>query len=218
MNSRHTSYERRLRKNGFSRVAGVDEAGRGPLAGPVVAAAVIMPEHSMLTGVDDSKLLSVEERESLFDQINSTALAIGIGIIDHETIDRVNILQASFLAMETAIARLQPGPDHLLIDGNRFQLSDTSLVKSIPYTLVVDGDALSYSIASASIVAKVTRDRIMVAYESQFPGYGFARHKGYSTPEHRDAIFRLGYCEIHRRSFTVKDQLELPFAEPAARI
>jgi len=218
MNSKHTGYERRLRKDGFLRVAGVDEAGRGPLAGPVVAAAVIMMDNSLLAGVDDSKLLTAEERDDLFEQIRATAIGVGIGIVNHETIDRVNILQASFLAMETAIAQIQPGPDHLLIDGNRFQFPEASLVKSIPYTLVVDGDARSYSIAAASIIAKVTRDRIMVDFEEQFPGYGFAKHKGYSTPEHRDAIFRLGFCEIHRRSFTVQSQLELPFAEPALRL
>ncbi len=218
MNSKHTGYERRLRKDGFLRVAGVDEAGRGPLAGPVVAAAVIMMDNSLLAGVDDSKLLTAEERDDLFEQIRATAIGVGIGIVNHETIDRVNILQASFLAMETAIAQIQPGPDHLLIDGNRFQYPEASLVKSIPYTLVVDGDARSYSIAAASIIAKVTRDRIMVDFEEQFPGYGFAKHKGYSTPEHRDAIFRLGFCEIHRRSFTVQSQLELPFAEPALRL
>jgi ribonuclease HII len=215
MNSRHTRLERGLRKQGFSLVAGVDEAGRGPLAGPVVAAAVIMPEGLVLSGVDDSKLLSSEEREDLFEKVRESAIGFGIGIVNHDTIDRVNILQASFLAMETAIACIQPLPDHLLIDGNRFCLQETSQVHSIPYTLVVDGDARCYSIAAASILAKVTRDRIMVSYEEQYPGYGFARHKGYSTPEHREAIFRLGYCEIHRRSFTVREQLELTFPEPA---
>ena len=217
MNSRHTRFEKRLRKEGCLRVAGVDEAGRGPLAGPVVAAAVIMPELPFQRGIHDSKLLSADDREELFGQIVSTAVGFGIGIVDHNTIDRVNILQASFLAMETAIGKIQPGPDHLLIDGNRFQLPEQSLVQSIPFTLVVDGDALSYSVAAASILAKVTRDRIMVSYDEQFPGYGFAKHKGYATFDHREAIFRLGYCDIHRRSFTIRDQLELPFAEPAVR-
>jgi ribonuclease HII len=215
MNSRHTRYEKRLRKEGCTRIAGVDEAGRGPLAGPVVAAAVIMPEQPFLRGIHDSKLLTAAEREELYPQILSLALGFGIGVVDHDTIDRVNILQASFLAMQTAIAQIQPGPDHLLIDGNRFHATGDSHVHSIPYTLVVDGDALSYSVAAASILAKVTRDRIMVSYDERFPGYGFAKHKGYATPEHREAIFRLGYCDIHRRSFTIRDQLELPFADPA---
>jgi ribonuclease HII len=192
-------------------VAGLDEAGRGPLAGPVVAAAVIMPKGVMIREVDDSKVLSEEEREDLFERIHQAALGVGVGIVDHLTIDRINILQASFLAMELALRELNPAPDHLLIDGNRFQFPARSELVAIPYTLLVDGDARSFSIACASVIAKVTRDRIMTEYDALFPLYAFAKNKGYSTPEHREAIFRFGWCDIHRRSFTVKQQLELPF-------
>jgi ribonuclease HII len=174
-----------------------------------------MPENPFLKGIHDSKLLTPDERDDLYGQIVSTAVGYGIGVVGHDTIDRINILQASFLAMGTAIEQIQPGPDHLIIDGN--QPPDQAQVQCIPYTLVVDGDARSYSVAAASILAKVTRDRIMVSYDQKFPGYGFAKHKGYATFEHREAIFRLGYCEIHRRSFTIRDQLELPFVEPAVR-
>ena len=214
MSSEKTAFESDLRSRGLIRVAGLDEAGRGPLAGPVVAAAVIMPEHPLIEEIDDSKVLTPAVREQLFDEIRRTALGYGIGIVDHETIDRINILRASFLAMDRALASLCQTPDHLLIDGNRFQLPDDSAFLSIPYTLVIDGDSRSYSIGAASVLAKVTRDRIMESFEETYPGYGFARHKGYSTAAHRDAIFRLGYSAIHRRSFTVKEQLELQFAEP----
>jgi len=213
MNSRHLRHERRLWAEGISHVAGVDEAGRGPLAGPVVAAAVIMPPGSLIREVDDSKLLSPAEREDLYDRVRTAAVAVGVGVVDHETIDRINILNASFVAMHEAIAQLIPQPGHLLIDGNRYRESLSTGSPSIPFTLIVDGDALSFSIAAASIIAKVTRDRIMTTYDHQFPGYGFAQHKGYATSEHREAIFRLGYCEIHRRSFSIKQQLELPFGE-----
>jgi len=212
-----TRFERRLLREGFGRVAGVDEAGRGPLAGPVVAAAVIMPPDPILEDVADSKVLSPQLRTALFEAITRTAVSYGIGVVDHTTIDRINILRASFLAMERAISHLEPAPDHLLIDGNRFVVTDDSPYKELPYTLVVDGDALSYTIGAASILAKVTRDRIMESYDVAYPGYGFARHKGYSTPEHREAIFQLGFCEIHRRSFSVKEQLELPFQSSLER-
>jgi len=212
MNFKHLRYEKRLWEKGAQYVAGVDEAGRGPLAGPVVAAAVIMPHHHMIEEVNDSKVLSPEQRDELYKQIEKVAISFGIGVVDHVDIDRLNILNASFKAMHEAIARLSPQPHHVLIDGNRFDGGGPGL-PWIPYTLIVDGDARSFSIAAASIMAKVTRDRIMVEYDNRFPGYGFARHKGYCTAEHREAIFRLGYCDIHRRSFSMKQQLELQFQE-----
>ncbi len=200
-------YEREYWESGVLNIAGVDEAGRGPLAGPVVAAAVIFKPDHFIEGVNDSKVLSPEEREELYARIVAEATTVGVGVIHHDVIDQVNILQATFKAMHDAIRQLSVTPSMLLIDGNRF------LDNGIPYETIIDGDALSFSIAAASIVAKVTRDRMMVDYETQFPGYGFAKHKGYATPEHRDAIKRLGLCDIHRRSFTVRPQLELEFAE-----
>jgi len=196
-------YERKLWVEGKIHIAGVDEAGRGPLAGPVVAAAVIFQLEFFIPGVNDSKVIPQDTRECLYAQIMSNALAVGVGIIDHNTIDEINILNATFRAMHDAIANLSLTPDHLLIDGNRFNGG------TIPFTTIVDGDALCFSIAAASIVAKVTRDRIMADYDAKYPGYGFAKHKGYGTKEHREAIFRLGYCEIHRRSFEMNTQLEL---------
>ena len=172
-----------------------------------MAAAVIFKPDHFIEGVNDSKVLSPEEREELYARIVAEATTFGVGIIHHDVIDHVNILQATFKAMHGAIRQLSVTPSLLLIDGNRF------LDDGIPYKTIIDGDALSFSIAAASIVAKVTRDRMMIDYETQFPGYGFAKHKGYATPEHRDAIKRLGLCDIHRRSFTVRPQLELEFTE-----
>lgn len=206
------SYERDLWTRGVHAVAGIDEAGRGPLAGPVVAAAVVFPEGCFIPEVDDSKLLSAIEREELYGRICSEATAFGIGIIDHIIIDEINILNATFRAMHQAIQQLPSVPGHLLIDGNRFVTDGLpSGTVGIPYTTIIDGDATCFSIAAASILAKVTRDRIMLEYDSHFPGYGFAQHKGYGTKEHREAILTLGYCPIHRRSFTFKTQLELDF-------
>lgn len=197
--------EREYWRSGTLLVAGVDEAGRGPLAGPVVAAAVVFrPEH-FIEGVRDSKLLEVEEREELYRRIVAEAIAYGVGIVQHDVIDRINILQATFRAMHEAIGRLSVVPSVVLVDGNRF------FDIGIPYRTIVDGDALCFSIAAASIVAKVTRDRLMMEYDAQFPGYGFGQHKGYATPQHREAIQRLGLCEIHRRSFAALSQLELEF-------
>ena len=190
--------ERSLRAGPVRLIAGVDEAGRGPLAGPVVAAAVVFPSDLYLPGVDDSKKLTAARRDELFGVIMQSALSVGVGIISHETIDEINILNATFRAMHEAIAGLAVPPDHLLIDGNMFPGGN------VPFTTVVGGDGLCFSIAAASIIAKVTRDRIMCAYDQDFPGYGFASHKGYATQEHRDAIARLGYCTIHRRSFHLK--------------
>lgn len=190
-------YERELWTKGKRLVAGVDEAGRGPLAGPVVAAAVVFEPEFIIPEVDDSKVLPEAIREALYSQIMDHAISVGIGVVDHTTIDEINILNATFRAMHLAIEQLVVTPDHLLIDGNRFDGG------TIPFTTIIDGDALSFSIAAASIVAKVTRDKLMIEFEAQFPGYGFAKHKGYATREHCDAIRRLGYSAIHRRSFTL---------------
>ncbi len=187
--------ERRIWHGGIMHVAGVDEAGRGPLAGPVVAAAVILPHELYITGVKDSKRLSPEQRDCLYDGIVSRAVAIGTGVVDHEQIDRVNILQATFQAMRLALQALTVHPGHVLVDGNRFVEYD------IPWTAIIDGDAICHTISAASIIAKVTRDRIMLEYDNLYPGYGFARNKGYGTLEHRTAIQRLGTCPIHRRTF-----------------
>jgi ribonuclease HII len=191
-------HERMLWDRGVSLVAGVDEAGRGPLAGPVVAAAVIVGRDFFLPEVDDSKKLSAAQRERLYDAILKGSLGVGVGCVDHEVIDRVNILNATFEAMHLAVKSLPVTPEFLLIDGNRFRGGE------IPFRTIVDGDELCFSIAAASIIAKVTRDRLMLEYDREFPEYGFARHKGYGTREHREAIARLGVSPIHRRSFRVK--------------
>ncbi len=191
-------YESALWEYGAMRVAGVDEAGRGPLAGPVIAAAVVFPYKTSPTdikGVNDSKKISPEKREILYNRIIDIAEAVGIGIIDAQTIDDINILQATFRAMNAAVAQLGFVPEHLLIDGNRFAGSH------IPHTMIVHGDELCFSIAAASIIAKVTRDRIMCAYHAQYPSYGFARHKGYGTREHYEALHTYGMAPIHRQTF-----------------
>jgi len=188
-------YEGQAWRAGHARVAGIDEAGRGPLAGPVVAAAVVVTPEHRIRGVRDSKLLPPERREALFDEIFRCALAVGVSIVDHETIDRVNILQATRLAMLDALARLPVPPD--------FVITDFVVLPSVPCPQknLVDGDARCASVAAASIVAKVTRDRLMLEHDKQFPEYGFARHKGYATPDHLAALDRFGPCPIHRRSF-----------------
>ena len=188
-------------------VAGVDEAGRGPLAGPVVAAAVMFPPGTWIEGVDDSKKISSKRREEMFEIICQQALGVGTGIISHTIIDQVNILQATVQAMTVAVSKLSPPPQHLLIDGRAFGPT------SIPATPIIDGDAKCFSIAAASIIAKVTRDRLMCEWDKQFPQYGFARHKGYGTKEHFQAIRKFGPCEIHRRSFQLYHR---PVPEPAA--
>ena len=193
--------ERRLRGRGARLIAGVDEAGRGPLAGPVVAAAVVLPEKVSLPGLDDSKKLTPEGRDRFFDEIQRQAIAVGVGEVDNEEIDRINILQASLKAMRGAISALNVRPDRVLVDGNQRPGS------GLPEVAIVDGDASSLSIAAASVIAKVTRDRKMIEYDREFPGYGFARHKGYGTREHIDALNRLGPCPIHRRSFQIVGDL-----------
>jgi ribonuclease HII len=183
------------RMQGFLQVAGVDEAGRGPLAGPVMAAAVILPEGLLIHGVDDSKKLSPQKREQLFDVIMSRALSVGIGIVAPDVIDRINILQSTRLAMLNAVLQLAPQPDYILIDGI------TAINSSIPQKTIKKGDSLSLSIAAASIIAKVTRDRLMVAMDAEYPDYGFAGHKGYGSSSHLDAIRLLGPTAIHRLTF-----------------
>lgn len=189
-------YERDAWRNGIARVAGLDEAGRGPLAGPVVAAAVIIAPERRIRGLADSKLLSPERREELFEVIRIRALAVGVGVVDHETIDRVNILEATRLAMREALREL-PVPPELVI-------TDFVALPALPWPQrnLVDGDARCATVAAASIVAKVTRDRIMVELDERFPEYGFARHKGYGTPDHLAALDRHGPCPVHRRTFS----------------
>jgi ribonuclease HII len=188
-------YEAQAWRAGVARVAGLDEAGRGPLAGPVVAAAVILTPDRRVKKLCDSKLLSAERREVLFEQITARAVAVGVGIVDHQTIDRVNILQATRLAMLEALRGLSVEPDLIITD----------FVKlpglTCPQRNLVDGDQRCASVAAASIVAKVTRDRLMVEADKQFPEYGFARHKGYATADHLAALDRLGPCFLHRRTF-----------------
>lgn len=193
--------ESMYRSKGIVRIAGVDEAGRGPLAGPVVAAAVMFPSGAVIDGVDDSKKLSAARRERLASEIRGVATAVGIGVVSHEEIDRINILRATNLAMEQAIQALGHEPELVLVDGNSFRHETFRFVN------IVDGDALCFSIAAASIIAKVERDQLMMGYDRQYPEYGFARHKGYGTEEHRQAIARYGMSPIHRRSFRV--QLDL---------
>jgi ribonuclease HII len=188
-------FEERARQRGYCRIAGIDEAGRGPLAGPVVAAAVILPAGLDIPGVNDSKKLSSFRRDQLFDVIMERALAVGIGFGDHLLIDRINILQATLEAMKGAVRQLSPPPDFLLIDG----ISKVPL--PIHQQTIKKGDSASLSIAAASIIAKVTRDRLMADYDSRFPGYGFAAHKGYGCESHMAAIARIGPCEIHRKTF-----------------
>jgi ribonuclease HII len=198
------SFERKAHGCGYRLVAGIDEAGRGPLAGPVVAAAVILPPgyeqgDALLQGVpiNDSKKLSPRQRGRLYETITRDAVSVGIGVVEAPEIDVVNILQATLAAMKEAVLALLPPPDYLLIDGlNRIDL-DT------PQETIVSGDSRSLSVAAASIVAKVSRDRLMEMYHRQFPQYNFLRNKGYGTREHREAILKYGRSKIHRRSFRV---------------
>ncbi len=187
-------FERRAYHEGFCRVAGIDEAGRGPLAGPVVAAAVILPGESGIPRLTDSKKLTPALREELFPLIQEKALAWGIGISDADLIDRINILEATRRAMEAAVAALQPSPDYLLIDA-------LSIDDPRPQKGIIKGDLLSHSIAAASVIAKVTRDRLMAEFHQRYPEYNFQRHKGYGTREHRRILQERGPCPIHRRTF-----------------
>ena len=186
-------YETKARDKGYRFVVGVDEAGRGPLAGPVVAAAVVLPLNAVLEGLDDSKKLSPAKREELFPKIQ--AMAHGVAVVNPEVIDEINILQAARLVMKQAVEQLSSDPDLLLIDGNQ------KIDSQIEQWAIVKGDAKSFSIAAASVLAKVTRDRIMEDYHRLYPQYEFARHKGYGTQLHRDLIAEHGPCPIHRRTF-----------------
>jgi ribonuclease HII len=189
-------YEAQAWRAGLARVAGIDEAGRGPLAGPVVAAAVVIAPDRRIKGLCDSKLLPPEKREALFAVIHERAVAIGVGIVDHLTIDRVNILQATILAMREALAGLAIVPELVITDFVALP------ALPCPQRNLVDGDTRCATVAAASIVAKVTRDRLMLEADKQFPEYGFARHKGYGTPDHLAALDRHGACPIHRRTFS----------------
>jgi ribonuclease HII len=188
-------FEKEATQKGYKAIAGIDEAGRGPLAGPVVSAAVILPTAFHDPEITDSKKLSPQKRERLFAKIYARAVSVGIGIVDPVVIDRINILQASLLAMAMAVKNLAPQPDHLLIDGTFPIPSDVSQ-QPIP-----KGDALSISIAAASIIAKVSRDRLMQKYHHYYPQFDFPQHKGYPTRAHKEAIRKFGCCPIHRRSF-----------------
>ena len=189
------AYETAAKAKGYQTVAGVDEAGRGPLAGPVVAAAVLLAPDSKFNGLDDSKKLSPKIREKFFLIIKEQSLSYGIGIVDVEKIEKINILQASLLAMKHAVENLSLKPDLLLIDGNK------AIDTDIKQWTIVKGDSLSQSIAAASVLAKVTRDKLMEQYHEQFPRYAFNKHKGYGTSLHRDLIKKYGLCPIHRRTF-----------------
>jgi ribonuclease HII len=188
-------HERKLWRDGLLAVAGVDEAGVGPMAGPVVAAAVIFEPETFIKGVNDSKQLKPEEREEYYAKIQQHSAAIGVGVAGHGEIDELNIFWATMLASRRAIWSLLRTPDHVLVDGRLIR------ELKLPQTRIVGGDRKSFCIAAASIVAKVTRDRMMIRYDAQFPGYGFAQHKGYCTPEHFAVLERMGPSPLHRRSF-----------------
>ncbi len=193
-NVRRWKFERQAAEQGFARIAGVDEAGRGPLAGPISAGAVVLAYP--IKGLNDSKLLTEDERERLYAKITNGDHAVGCALVSHEEIDGRGIQQANYGAMILAVEQLVPAPDYLLVDGFRIPGC------AFPHLRIVKGDQLSQSIAAASIIAKVTRDRLMLEYEALYPGYGFAKHKGYATAEHFAAIETLGPCPIHRRSFS----------------
>ena len=188
--------EEELYSSGANLICGIDEAGRGPLAGPVVVGAVIMPRDSMIEGVNDSKKVSEKKREKLFDIITEEAIAYGVGIIDQKEIDRINILNATKEGLTMAVKELNPKPDLIIVDA--LSKIDT---EGIPYKSIIKGDAKCYSIACASIIAKVTRDRIMRQWDEVYPQYGFIAHKGYGTAAHIAAIKEYGLCPLHRLSF-----------------
>ena len=196
--------ERGLWRTGVTKIAGVDEVGVGPLAGPVLAAAVVLPEDVRLRGVDDSKKLSAALREELAEKIHAAALGVGIGIVEPEEIDRLNIYRAALEAMRRAVLALPVMPEHVVVDARRIpQLA-------VPQTALINGDARSYSVAAASIVAKVARDRIMCELDRLYPQYGFRNHMGYATAQHLAAIDRHGPSPVHRRSFAPVRDLRLP--------
>ena len=188
-------YERSLAARGLRVIGGIDEAGRGPLAGPVVAACVVMPAEPLIEGVDDSKKIPEAKRERLYETIVQTALCYGVGVVAEAEIDEINILNAAKKAFVLAYRNMQTACDLVLIDGR------DAVELGCSAEAVIGGDAKCYSIAAASILAKVYRDRLMRAYETDYPGYGFAKNKGYGTPEHVDALKRNGFCALHRRTF-----------------
>ena len=188
------AYEKELYTQGIHLIAGVDEVGRGPLAGPVVAAAVILPENCKIPGLNDSKKIPKSKHKEIYEAVLQNAIAIGIGVKDNQVIDQVNIYEATKLAMMEAIGQLEPQPQHLLIDAMKLDLP-------IPQTSIIKGDANSLSIAAASIVAKVTRDQMMEEFDREYPGYDFAQNAGYGTAKHLAGLDKLGVTPIHRRSF-----------------
>ena len=192
-----TQYERQLWHDGVDFIAGIDEVGRGPIAGPVVAAAVILPKGVMIEGINDSKKLSEKKRLALEKTIKENCVAWAIGAVGPGVIDKINILEASKLAMQQAIAKLPVKPQHLLVDA-------VNLAADIPQTDIIKGDAKSVSIGAASIIAKCHRDRMMKVYDNIYPGYGLGGHAGYPTKAHKEAVFALGYTPIHRKSFKLK--------------
>ena len=191
-------YEKKLWSSGINNIAGIDEAGRGPLAGPVVAASVILPVDYYNSEIKDSKKLTPKKRDKLFEVITRDAVSYGIGIVDNYEIDRINILEATMKAMQISINNLNVIPDYILVDGNHFFNCE------INYKLIIKGDSKSLSIAAASILAKVTRDRLMNDYTINYPEYNFSKHKGYGTKEHIHLIKKFGKSPIHRKSFLVK--------------
>ncbi|MHB8572251.1 MAG: ribonuclease HII [Candidatus Dormibacteria bacterium] len=207
-------YERMARSLGFSRVAGIDEAGRGPLAGPVVAASVVLPPRFRCRGLRDSKLMTEKDRERAFRAVMRSAVAVGVGIAEVGEIDRINIHRAGIQSMVRSVGALPEPADYLLVDGFRVPLD-------LPQAPIIKGDRLSLSVMAAAVVAKVTRDHLMEELDRAYPGYGFASHKGYSTPEHQRALTRLGPCPEHRRSFRRVGQALMPefdFASPAGDV
>ncbi|MHB8137517.1 MAG: ribonuclease HII [Smithellaceae bacterium] len=193
------TFEKLAYGDGYRCIAGVDEAGRGPLAGPVVAAAVIFPAEYQNSEINDSKKLTAHKRDELYRVISEDAIAVGVGVAEADVIDQINILQASLQAMREAVLDLSTSPDFILIDGLH------AIPLNTPQKTLVKGDALSMSIAAASIIAKVSRDRIMEMYHRQFPQYNFMQNKGYGTAEHRKILQEIGMCKIHRRSFHLKN-------------
>ncbi|MGE0470284.1 MAG: ribonuclease HII [Nitrospira sp.] len=208
-------FERVARLCGYRRIAGIDEAGRGPLAGPVVAAAVILPSRCRLLGINDSKQLPAKDREEAYTAILEQAVGVGVGSADVGEIDQLNILEATRLAMRRAVDQLAPPPDYLLID------AVVLLGFKVPTKPIIKGDSLSVSIAAASIIAKVTRDRLMARYHEIFPEYGFLSHKGYGTAEHLERLARHGPCSIHRRTFApvqeVLSATKMAYAPPESQ-
>lgn len=189
------AFERACRQKGYKRIAGIDEAGRGALAGPVVAAAVILPVNCKIEGLKDSKQLTAKQRSLLANEIQSVAISVGIGSVDNRLIEELNILQAALRAMAEAVEQLIPKPDYLLVDGSKLPKTN------IPGQAIPKGDNLSLSIAAASVIAKTTRDRLMIEFHQTYPNYGFEQHKGYPTAQHRQAIAQFGASAIHRNTF-----------------